>query len=203
VLLAGMKQKTRYNIRLAARKGVEVSPGGAADLDDFYALFRETAERDDFFIHDRGLYERMFELFWSAGRFCLLLARHRGKLIAAITLVRFGDTCWYLQGASSNAHRNLMATYLLQWKGLQWARHHGCTLYDFRAVPDILREDQDMYGVYRFKEGFGGRQETTLHTYTAAYQPGLFGLWQLAFAGRFAVDAWRRRRAGLPARQSA
>jgi hypothetical protein len=93
-----------------------------------------------------------------------------------------------------------MATYLLQWEGIQWARRNGCTLYDFRAVPDILREDQDMYGVYRFKEGFGGYQLTTLHTYAQAYQPGLFGLWQLYFAGRFKLDAWQRRRHGLPAR---
>lgn len=202
-LLAGMKQKTRYNIRLAARKGVEVSAGGPDDLPEFYALFRETAERDDFFIHDEDVYRRMFGLFWDAGLFALLLARYEGKLIAATTLVCFGDTCWYLQGASSNEHRNLMAPYLLQWEGIKWAREHGCTQYDFRAVPDLLREDQDMYGVYRFKEGFGGRQLTTLHTYGQPYNAGLFGLWQMYFSGRFALQEWRRRREGLPARQFA
>ncbi len=202
-LLAGMKPKTRYNIRLAGRKGVEVEEVGPDDLDTFYKLFKETAQRDDFFIHTEAVYRRMYELFRSAGVFGMLLARHRGEAIAGITLVRCGPICWYLQGASSNQHRNLMATYLLQWEGIRWARRHGCTLYDFRAVPDILREDQDMYGVYRFKEGFGGHQVTSLHTYAAPYNPALFGLWQLYFAGRFAAEGWRRRREVLPARQFA
>jgi lipid II:glycine glycyltransferase (peptidoglycan interpeptide bridge formation enzyme) len=70
-------------------------------------------------------------------------------------------------------------------------------------VPDILREDQDMYGVYRFKEGFGGKHFTALHTYTAAYRPALFGLWQLFYRGRFELTAWQRRRQGLPVRQFA
>jgi lipid II:glycine glycyltransferase (peptidoglycan interpeptide bridge formation enzyme) len=198
-----MKQKTRYNIRLAARKGVEVVEGGPADLHTFYALYQQTADRDGFFIHDRALYDQMFSVLWEAGSFCLLLARYKGEVLAAVSLVQFGDTCWYLQGASGNDHRNLMAPYLLQWKGIEWAQSRGCSVYDFRAVPDALREDQDMYGVYRFKAGFGGRQVTTLPTYAAPYRPLLFGLWQLWFAGRFAVQSWRRRRRGLPVPQFA
>jgi lipid II:glycine glycyltransferase (peptidoglycan interpeptide bridge formation enzyme) len=198
-----MKSKTRYNIRLASRKGVVVSEAGPADLPDFYALFQETASRDDFFIHTEDVYRRMFSLFWEAGRFAMLFARYEGKLIAAVTLLRFNDTCWYLQGASSNADRNLMPTYLLQWEGIRWARSHGCTEYDFRAVPDLLREDQDMFGVYRFKEGFGGRQFTTIPTYGAAYSPLLFSLWRSYYSGRFLLDQWQRKRRGLPFRQFA
>jgi peptidoglycan pentaglycine glycine transferase (the first glycine) len=202
-ILAGMKQKTRYNIRLGSKRGVEVREGSAADLEEFYALYRETAARDGFHIHPLPLYRNMFGLFWDSGRFCLLLARFHGKLIGAVTLLRFGATCWYLQGASSGEHRNLMATYVLQWEAIRWAREAGCTLYDFRAVPDILDEGQDMYGVYRFKEGFGGYHYTTLPTYVTPYRLGAFGLWQAFFAGRFAADAWRRRRRGMPARQFA
>jgi lipid II:glycine glycyltransferase (peptidoglycan interpeptide bridge formation enzyme) len=202
-LLAAMKSKTRYNIRLAARKGVEISEAGPEDLGEFYALFRETAERDDFFIHSEDVYRRMFALFRSTGRFAMLFARHEGRLIAAITLLHFGGTCWYLQGASSNADRNLMPTYLLQWEGIKWARAVGCSEYDFRAVPDLLREDQDMYGVYRFKEGFGGYQFTTLPTYGAAYHPLLFPLWRSYYSGRFLLSQWQRKRAGLPLRQFA
>jgi lipid II:glycine glycyltransferase (peptidoglycan interpeptide bridge formation enzyme) len=202
-LLARMKQKTRYNIRLSSRKGVEVSEAGPGDLEEFYALYRITAERDDFFVHSIDVYRRMFDLFREAGMFTMLFARFEGTLIAATTLIHLGDTCWYLHGASSNEHRNLMATYLLQWEGIRRARGWGCRLYDFRAVPDLLREDQDMYGVYRFKEGFGGYQYTTMHTYSQMYQPGAFGLWQAYFSGRFAITNWRRRRAGLPLRQFA
>jgi lipid II:glycine glycyltransferase (peptidoglycan interpeptide bridge formation enzyme) len=202
-LLAAMKQKTRYNIRLAGRKGVKVIEGTEGDLEAFYRLYRDTAERDDFFIHSRQVYERMFSLFCRAGNFCLLLARFQGQIIAAVTLVRFGQTCWYVHGASSNEHRNLMAPYLLQWESIQRARAWGCTLYDFRAVPDVLREDQDMYGVYRFKEGFGGYHVTAQHTWAQAYDPLLFGLWQAYFRARFDLTARQRRRRGLPARQFA
>ena len=202
-LLAEMKQKTRYNIRLAARKGVEVHEAGPGELAAFYALYQQTAERDDFFIHDQPLYHTMFSLYQQTGSFCMLFARYRGQLIGAVTLLRMGATCWYLHGASSNEHRNLMAPYLLQWEAIQRARRWGCSLYDFRAVPDLLREDQDMYGVYRFKEGFGGRQFTTLDTYSAAYWPGVFGLWQAYYTGRFVLQAMQRRRLGQPARQFA
>ncbi len=202
-LLAEMKQKTRYNIRLAARKGVEVHEAGLGDLDAFYALYQQTAKRDDFFIHAKPLYHTMFSLYEQTRSFCLLFARYRGQLIGAVTLLRMGATCWYLHGASGNEHRNLMAPYLLQWKAIERAKRWGCSLYDFRAVPDLLREDQDMFGVYRFKEGFGGRQFTTLDTYATAYQPGLFGLWQAYYSGRFALQALNRRRLGLPARQFA
>jgi peptidoglycan pentaglycine glycine transferase (the first glycine) len=200
-LLAGMKQKTRYNIRLALKKGVTVEEAGPESLETFHRLLRETAERDDFFVHPLSLYERMFGLFWKAGAFRLLLARHYGEVIAGMSLIRFGPTCWYLHGASSSRHRNVMAPYLLQWEAIQWAREQGCTLYDFRAVPDLLREDQDMYGVYRFKAGFGGRQVTALHAYAAPYRPALFGLWQLYGAARFALTNRQRRRQGLPIRQ--
>lgn len=200
-LLAHMKQKTRYNVRLARRKGIEVAEGTIADLDAFYDLYAETGRRDDFLIYPRAFYARLFAVYHESGRYCMLLARHQGELAAAITLVRLGATCWYLHGASSYQHRALMAPYLLQWEGIQWARRYGCSIYDFRAVPDVLREDQDMYGVYRFKEGFGGRQLTVLHTYAAAYRSGLFGFWQLYTTGRFRLASSMRRRKGLPARQ--
>lgn len=203
MLLEQMKQKTRYNIRLATRKGVQVTEGGQDALDSFYHLYVQTARRDDFFIHPKPLYERMFSLFRRAGNFCLLLARHENEIIAAVTLIRFGTTCWYLHGASSNEHRNLMAPHLLQWEAIQRAKRWGCTLYDFRAVPDILREDQDMWGVYRFKEGFGGYQYTAQDTWSLAYRPISFGLWQLYFRARFDLTGRRRRRQGLPARQFA
>ncbi len=203
VLLERMKQKTRYNIRLAGRKGVTICDSGPADLDAFYDLLRETSLRDDFFIQSKDVYAHMFDSFAKNGDFCLLLARHEGQVIAAVTLVRFGPTCWYLHGASSNTQRNLMAPYLLQWEAIKQAKRWGCRLYDFRGVPDVLREDQDMYGVYRFKEGFGGYHFTTLHTWTRAYRPLLFGSWQLYFRGRFELTALLRRRKGLLARQFA
>jgi len=202
-LLAQMKQKTRYNIRLAGRKGVSVHEAGADDLDTFYDLYQLTAQRDDFFIQTKGIYARMFSLYREAGNFCMLFAYYQGRPIAAVTVLRFGPTCWYWQGASSSEHRNLMAPYLLQWEAIQRAKQWGCRLYDFRAVPDVLDEDQDMYGVYRFKEGFGGYHFTVMDTHSVAYDPLLFGMWQLYYRARFDLTAWRRQRKGLSVRQFA
>lgn len=203
LLLAQMKQKTRYNIRLAAKRGVQTVEGDCGDLDAFYDLYQETAGRDDFFIQPKEFYRSMFDLFAATGNFCMLLARRGDETIAAVTLIRLGNTCWYVNGASAAEHRNLMPTYLLQWEAIRWAKEQDCTLYDFRAIPDVLREGQDMYGVYRFKEGFSGFPFTALHTYSVAYEHGLHGLWQAYLSSRFALTNWSRHRRGLPLRQYA
>jgi peptidoglycan pentaglycine glycine transferase (the first glycine) len=202
-LLANMKPKTRYNIRLAAKRGVEIISGGPDDVPTFYEMYRETAQRDNFFIYEQPVYEAMFDTYWKLGQLELLLARYQGAFIAGITLVHLGRTVWYLHGASRNEHRNVMAPYLLQWCGIQWAKARGAVLYDFRSVPDTPLEGQDMYGLFRFKRGFGGQQVTVLETYAYAFQPVLFHLWRAYTRSRFAMQAAIRQLRGLPVKQYA
>lgn len=162
-ILARMKQKTRYNIRLAARKGVTVRPWD--DLEAFHALMTETGARDGFGVHSLDYYRRAYELFRPRGEAELLVAEYEGEPLAALMVFARGRRAWYFYGASSDRHRNLMPTYLLQWEAMRWAKARGCTEYDLWGVPDA---DQDMleaqfterrdglWGVYRFKRGFGG-----------------------------------------------
>ena len=199
-LLEAMKPKWRYNIRLAQKRGVEVRTGGADDVDVFYRLYRETATRDGFFIHGPSLYREVFETFASLGQFHLLFAYYREQPIAAVSLVHLGNVVWYLYGASSGEHRATMAPHLLQWRAIQWAKATGATTYDFRGVPDILAPDREMYGVYRFKQGFGGRHLTYLEAYAKPYRPALFGLWKAYWQGRFVSQSLVRRVKGLPVR---
>ncbi len=153
-LLAGMKQKTRYNIRLAGRRDVTVHPSN--DFDAFYDLYVETSARDGFLIRQRNYYLRVMTHLQNNGLGQLLLAQVKDDIVAGLFLFRFGPTAWYFYGASSNKGRRNMPAYLLQWEAMRWAIAHGCSTYDWWGAPDQLDEDDPMWGVYRFKMGFGG-----------------------------------------------
>ncbi|GAB4561956.1 MAG: peptidoglycan bridge formation glycyltransferase FemA/FemB family protein [Anaerolineae bacterium] len=156
-LLAAMKPKWRYNIRLAGRRGVQIRAGSLDDLATFYELYEETSRRDQFLIRPFEYYEVIWRSFLERGLGHLLLAEAGERPIAGLFLFRFGPTAWYFYGASSSAHRNLMPNHLLQWEAMRWARSQGCHLYDLWGAPDQPDESDPMWGVYRFKEGFGGQ----------------------------------------------
>jgi peptidoglycan pentaglycine glycine transferase (the first glycine) len=155
-LLGAMKPKTRYNIRLAGRKDVIARPGGPDDLLRIYDMYAETAARDDFIIRPFDYYCDAWGDFVAAGLAQPFVAEFEGELLAALILFRLGRTAWYMYGASSNRHRNRMPNHLLQWEAIRWARAEGCTSYDFWGAPDQADESDPMWGVYRFKAGFGG-----------------------------------------------
>jgi lipid II:glycine glycyltransferase (peptidoglycan interpeptide bridge formation enzyme) len=156
-LMAGMKSKTRYNVRLAGRKGVEVKPGTVEDLALFYEIYAETASRDGFIIRPFDYYREAWGAFLRGETAQLLLAWYGGEPIAGLILYRFGPTAWYMYGASTERHRDRMPNYLLQWEAIRWAKGQGCTTYDLWGAPDTLDRADPMWGVYRFKEGLGGK----------------------------------------------
>ncbi len=156
-LLASMRGKTRYNIRLAQRRGVRVEPGTIEDLRLFYEMYAETGARDGFLIRKFPYYRDAWGAFLQASCAKMLLARVGEETVAGLILFVLGTRAWYFYGASRNAHRELMPNHLLQWEAIRWAKANGCTVYDFWGAPDTLDESAPMYGVYRFKEGFGGK----------------------------------------------
>ncbi len=159
-LLGNMHQKTRYNIRLAEKKGVKIKESGKERFREFWQIMKETEKRDGFRLHDRNYYKRMLkhskhEL--KLGRknefgIRLFLAEYKGKMIAVNIVSFFGDTATYMHGASSNEYRNMMATYLLQWHAIKLAKKLGYKYYDFYGIDEIK-----WLGVTRFKKGFGGK----------------------------------------------
>jgi lipid II:glycine glycyltransferase (peptidoglycan interpeptide bridge formation enzyme) len=157
-ILASMKSKTRYNIRLAAKKGVVVEEGGSADLDRWYTLYRETSARDRIAIHSREYYRGLLDaarVYAGVKPFVgLLLARHDGDLLAGNIVAFWRERAAYLYGASSGEKRNLMPTYALQWDAICRARDAGCRSYDLFGVPSLPDPGQPMYGLYQFKTGF-------------------------------------------------
>jgi peptidoglycan pentaglycine glycine transferase (the first glycine) len=197
---AQMKPKWRYNVKLAGKRGVEITCGSQSDVPDFHRIYRETAERDGFYIHGEDLYRKIFNVFWELGQFDLVIARLKGKPISAVTLVTLGRTCWYMFGASSNGHRDVMAPHALQWEAMKIAKERGASIYDMRGVSDVPSSDQDMSGVYRFKQGFGGYQVTLMDQYSQGYQQPWFNVWKAYWRGRFAYVALNRHRKGMPHR---
>lgn len=201
-ILAAMKAKTRYNIRLAARKGVTVRHGDERDLEAFYRLMEVTGQRDRFAIHSRAYYEEVYRRFAAQGQAALLLAEYSGKLLASLMAFAFGDKAWYMYGASSDDDRHLMPNHLLQWEAMRWAKGRGCRTYDLWGIPDLdvaaledsIKEggsasaaESPLYGVYRFKRGFGGEPVRYVGAYDQVYRPLLH---------RFLTWAWQRRKGG-------
>jgi len=184
-LLARMKQKTRYNIRLAQKKDVIVRESN--DLDEFQCLMRTTGARDDFGVHSIEYYQRAYQLFSASGKVALLQAEYDGKALAALMVFAAGQRAWYLYGASSDEERNRMPTYLLQWEAMRWAVAKGCRSYDLWGVPDEDEEQlesqfeersDNLWGVYRFKRGFGGRLMRSACAWDKVYQPILYRAYQ-------------------------
>lgn len=157
-LLAGMKKKTRYNIRLAEKKSVRIRSGNISDLETWYKMYQETAERDGIVIHSQDYYEAFFRLADEAQdpTVDFLLAYHENDLLAGIFVARYDGVATYMYGASSNLKRNLMPAYLLQARAIQNAMEAGCHSYDFLGIPSTAHPDHPMHGLYRFKTGFGG-----------------------------------------------
>lgn len=171
-LLAQMKEKWRYNVRLAARKGIEARVAQTPeDLLAWYRLLQTTGDRDQFGIHTFDYYRKAWELFVPRQQARLFLAYAGDELLAGIFVSLLANEAIYLYGASSNARRNLMPNYLLQWEAIRWARQAGAYSYDFWGIPPTDEADEAMAGVYRFKGGWGGRVISFIGNYEYAYHP--------------------------------
>jgi peptidoglycan pentaglycine glycine transferase (the first glycine) len=160
-LLAKMKRKTRYNIRLAARKGVEVvEPDFDEAWETFYEWMKATSERKEDYVLRRpcDYLRSVMRAMHDAGQGHLFFAKHEGAPLAGMYVFTFGDKYWYMYGASSDEKRNFKPNYLLQWEVMRWARNRGLTHYDMVGVPkaEELNEGSSLWSVYKFKEGFGG-----------------------------------------------
>lgn len=176
-LLAAMKQKTRYNIRLAERKGVKVRAGSTDDLDLLYSLYAETSLRDGFVIRDKEYYQAVWSTMMAAGLAEPLIAEVDGEPAGGMILFRFAGKAWYFYGMSRDVHREKMYTYLLQWEGIRRSQQAGCQVYDFWGAPDDFTSSDPMWGVYRFKEGFGGQVVRHLGAWDLPINPLLYKMY--------------------------
>ena len=181
-LLGGMKGKTRYNVRLASRKGVRVvEDGSPGAYERFWRMFECTSERNGFAIRRPFGYQvAAWRAMRDAGRARLFFAEHDGEPLASMVVYVMGRKLWYMLGASTNHRRNLMPTHLLQWEVMRWAKGRGIACYDMVAVPppdELDNQDHPLHGVYRFKAGFGGEVTEFLGCLDLPIRPLAAGLW--------------------------
>jgi peptidoglycan pentaglycine glycine transferase (the first glycine) len=185
-----MKPKTRYNIRLAGRKEVVVHP--SSDIDNFYRVMTITGQREAFHVHSQEYYRRAYELFYPKGMCELFVADFQDRSLATLMVFAHGRQAYYFYGASSDEERNRKATYPLQWEAIRWARARGCDEYDMWGIPDeatdVEEDDAEaredgLWGVYRFKRGFGGSIKHAIHTMDRVYNPLLYKVYLWRYAG--------------------
>ncbi|MCA9946234.1 MAG: peptidoglycan bridge formation glycyltransferase FemA/FemB family protein [Ardenticatenaceae bacterium] len=176
-LLAAMKSKTRYNIRLAGRKEIVVRAGTEADFPTMAEMYAETAARDGFGIRPSAYYLDAWQSFHQAGMGHLLVAEFEDEPVAAVYLVRFGNRVIYMYGASTDKERQRMPNYLLQWEAIRWAKAQGCTVYDFWGAPDEFVESDRLWGVWRFKAGFNGQVVRHIGAWDFPVRPLLYQLY--------------------------
>jgi lipid II:glycine glycyltransferase (peptidoglycan interpeptide bridge formation enzyme) len=197
-LLARMKPKTRYNIRLAQKKGVFVRVGKPEDLPLLYKMYAKTSIRDGFVIRDEGYYKTVWELFMQEEKSSTLalapsarvvnrqlstpfteplIAEINNEPIAAIFVFYFAGRAYYVYGMSRDVHREKMPAYLLQWEAMKRAKAKGCAIYDLWGAPDVFDESDSMWGVYRFKEGLGGKVVRTLGAWDYAPNRLWYGMY--------------------------
>lgn len=200
-LLAGMSKGHRADIRRSAREGVRVRAGeSSADLDAFYAIMESTSRRARFGIHSRAYYVRAWELFAPDDTARLFLAEQNGQPVATALVFGWGGAGLYLYSGSTEQGLKGGAQHAIQWQAIQWARERGCRIYDFWGIPDELgraatadeagREQLEaaakshpLYGVYRFKKGFGGQVVRYLPAYDRVFVPALYALLRRRLGG--------------------
>lgn len=182
--LERMKPKHRYNTRLAGKKDVVVRQ--VDEVSAFYQLMRTTGERNTFGVHSEEYYRRVLEAFSASGEAALFLAEFQDKPLAGLVAMRHGKRAWYFYGASSNEERQRMPAYLLQFEAMKWAKAAGCETYDLWGIPDEEEEvleakfetrNDGLWGVYRFKRGFGGKIMRSAPAWEKIYQPVLYNLY--------------------------
>ncbi|MDP2736163.1 MAG: peptidoglycan bridge formation glycyltransferase FemA/FemB family protein [bacterium] len=171
-ILQGMHQKTRYNIRLAEKKGVKIVEAGAERFEEFWQLLVTTGDRDEFNPHGRSYYQAMLKTDSSFVK--LLFAEYRGKPLAGNLVVFFGDTATYIHGGSSNENREAMAPYAMQWQTIKLAKQAGYKYYDWHGIDEIKWP-----GVTRFKMGFGGQTVQYPGTFDLVYDDAWYNIYKM------------------------
>jgi lipid II:glycine glycyltransferase (peptidoglycan interpeptide bridge formation enzyme) len=183
-ILARMKPKWRYNIRLAEKKGVTVRAGTSEDIPAFYNLMRITGERDRFAIHGEQYYRTAFELLDRRDMVRLFVAEYAQQPLAMIFVTAVAHEAIYLYGASGNAERNRMPNHALHWAAIQWARARGCRRYDLWGIPQDAGETASAENLpsslYQFKQGFGGHVVRYAGAWDVIFNQALYRAYRLA-----------------------
>lgn len=193
-IMAGMKPKTRYNVRLAQKHGVEVTEDNSEQgLETFIGLFFETTNRQKFYGHTPDYYRKMRQALGDSGMYHMLLAKHGGKTLAAYLFFIFNKTLYYPYGASSREGREVMPTYALFWEAIKMGIKNDCTSFDMWGSPGPNPTPSDpWYGFHHFKEGFGANLVEFTGTYDLVVNEPVYKILNLANEARWKLLRFRK-----------
>ncbi len=178
-LLASFKQKTRYNIRLAEKKGVVVEiDDSALALKRFIELTQETTKRQKFYAHSPNYYQKMWKIL-GGDMAHLLVAKFQGEIITTWVLFKYKDTLYYPYGASTREHREVMANNLVMWEAIKLAKKWGCRYLDMWGAlgPDADPSDP-WFGFHTFKAGYNPRAVEYVGSWDYPARPLLYKIYR-------------------------
>lgn len=193
-LLTAMKQKTRYNIRLAQKKGVQVRVAEPDDFPLLYQMYLETSLRDGFIIREQQYYLDVWNLFSAQDMARAFIAEVEGDAVAGLFQFYTGKRAWYFYGMSTDKHKEKMPNYLLQWEAIRYAKTKGCTLYDLWGAPDDFTEADRLWNVFRFKQGLGGKVQRSIGAWDYPARKGLYFFYQQVLPRLLAITRKHRKK---------
>ncbi len=200
-ILRDFDKGTRWNVRQAEKRGVEVAERADDDaLDAFYEVYKVTGRRARFITRTRAYYRRVWRTLLDAGHATLVVALVDKRIVAGAVLFWCGDRAIYMYGASDDVARKTFASYGLQWRCIRLARERGCARYDLGGIPPNPTQADPMYGVYLFKKGFGGSRREFAGAHDVAPRPLLYRAWVFAEPRAYAALALLRGRPAAPLR---
>lgn len=190
-LLALMKPKTRYNLRLAQRQGVKISEDNSDQVfSEYLRLLKETTQRQGFFAHTEEYHRQMWQALRPTGIARLLKAEYQGQILAVWILFHWQNILYYPYGASSSWYRHFMASNLMMWEAMKLGKKLGCQTFDLWGCLGGGADPSPRhpwYGFHRFKEGYGGRLVKFIGSFDLVLQPGFYRLYNFADNLRWSV----------------
>ncbi len=196
-LIKKMRPKTRYNIRLAIKKGVTVQEDNSGEsFEEYIKLMKETTKRQKFYAHNERYHRLMWETLKPAGIAHLLRAVWEGKTLTTWIVFVFNDVLYYPYGASSRDHKDLMASNLIMWEAIRFGKKKNCKIFDLWGClgPNPNKKDP-WYGFHHFKEGYGPKMIKFIGTFDLVLDISKYKLYTVANKLRW---KWLKFKASLP-----
>ena len=181
-LLAAMHPKTRYNIGIAQKKGVEVYESTKEeDFEIYLKLYFETTKRQKYFGHTSSYHKLVWQTLAPVKMARLLIAKYQGEPLVAWMLLNFASTLYYPYGGSSKEYKDVMASNLIAWEAIRLGKKMGLKVFDmWGALAPDAKESNPWYGFHRFKAGYGPAHVEYVGTYDLILKPALYNTLNIA-----------------------
>ena len=177
-IFSAFKKKVRYKINYALKKGLTFRCDEETSIEDFFHVLSRTSQRGDCIARAPEYFHRLYSIQKKDNRILLLTGYIEGKpVVSSLTLI-FGNTAWAVYGGQADDYRNYYAYHAMNWERIRWAHSRGAHWFDFYGVPGRVDESHPLYGLYHFKESFGGEYTAYIGEWDLVLSPSFYLLWE-------------------------